>query len=65
MSEAEEPREPHEGERVLAYVEQLLRNHGFNDFQAVALAEAGVDWHQAVDLLEEGCDPETAVDILL
>ena len=65
MNEIEEAREPEEFERVLSYIEERLRAVGYNDWQAAALADAGVDWHLAVALLREGCDTDTAVDILL
>ena len=44
----------------------MLREEcGFNDMQAIALAEAGVDWHEAKRLIDRGCSHELAVDLLL
>jgi hypothetical protein len=64
-SEEDEPREPDEHERMLSWIEERLREAGYNRYQAAALAEAGVDWHQALALVRDGCDHATAVDILL
>ena len=62
----EDPRAPSEEERVLAHREQMFRDVlAFNEWQAVSLAEAAVDWHEAQSLIVAGCSHELAVDILL
>ncbi len=63
--EQSEPRAPDDFEKTMSWVEERLRECGFNSWQAVSLAEAGVDWHQAKLLIDLGCSHETALDILL
>ena len=64
--EQSEPRAPDDFEKTMSWVEERLRAEcGFNSWQAVSLAEAGVDWHQAKLLIDLGCSHETALDILL
>ena len=63
--EPEPPRPPDEYEKLLAFEEQMFAALGFNEWQAIALAEAGVSWHDAKPLIERGCKHETAVDLLL
>lgn len=61
-----ETRGPSEEEKVLSHREQMFRDVLlFNEWQAISLAEAGVDWHEAQTLLEKGCSHEFALDILL
>ena len=54
-----------ESEKTYQWRKAELLHAGYNEFQAVVLAEAPVDLHLAIDLLKRGCDPDTAVDILL
>lgn len=64
--EEEAPRAPDEAERVLSHREQMFRDElKFNEWQAISLAEAGVDWHAAKALLDKGCSHDFALDILL
>ena len=56
--------DPSDDEKTLSWVEQQFRELGFNELQAVALAEAGADWHEAQRLLKSGCPFLTAVDLL-
>lgn len=60
-----EPRAPDEFEQLLSYREQMFRELGFNQWQAVSLAEANCDWHDADKLLGKGCPHETVLDLLL
>lgn len=60
-----EGRPPDEFERVLSHREMMFRSLGLNDWQAVALAESGADWHEAERLIKKGCPIETVVDLLL
>ena len=60
----EQPRHPTERERVETFVQERFRELGFNEHQAVALADNGVDWHQARTLIESGCSIEHAILIL-
>jgi hypothetical protein len=55
-----------EDERVARWrLEQLVRA-GYDEIEAVLLAEVGdVDLHVATDLLRNGCPVETALRILL
>jgi len=56
---------PTEDERVSRWrLEQLVRA-GYDELDAVLLAELGVDLHVATDLLRRGCPVETALRILL
>lgn len=57
-------RQPTEQEIVRSHVEQRFRDLGFNELQAQALADLGVDWHDAEKLLDKGCDHPVALDIL-
>ena len=54
-----------EYERLFAFRQGRFRELGFNPFQALALAEAHVDWHDAERLIKRKCSPDVAVDILL
>ena len=60
----DETRVPSDDEKTLSWVEQQFRTLGFNELQAVALADAGADWHEAQRLIRSGCPFLTAVDLL-
>lgn len=56
---------PEEADRVLSHVEEMFRQLGFNEFQAIAFADARADWHRADNLIKNGCSHELVVEILL
>ena len=60
----DETRVPSDDEKTLSWVEQQFRTLGFNELQAVALADAGADWHEAQRLIRSGCPFLTVVDLL-
>lgn len=60
----DETRVPSDDEKTLSWVEQQFRTLGFNELQAVALADAGADWHEAQRLIRSGCPYLTVVDLL-
>lgn len=60
-----EARKPSPEEIVRSRVEQRFRDLGFNQLQAEALADAGVDWHKAERMIDNGCDHLVALDILV
>ncbi|GIV03965.1 MAG: hypothetical protein KatS3mg015_2795 [Fimbriimonadales bacterium] len=60
-----EPRRPTDEEITISWDEEQLRALGFNEFQARALADAGISWHEAERLIRRGCPLELALDLLL
>ena len=60
-----EPEDPFdEIERVHSMIETRLLVAGFSIEQAVAIWQAGADYHQALDMLDHDCSHERVVEIL-
>ena len=53
-----------ERERVHMMIETRLHEAGFTIEQAVAIWQAGADYHQALTMLGQGCSHERVVEIL-
>lgn len=59
------PAQPPTGKQMVdTWVEERLRELGFDDVQAVTLRMARADWHQAARLLDLGCDHDLVVRVL-